>query len=85
MMNKELNTLLNTTIDGTGNNYNLYFEIKDSSIPDYVDINFYSTLSSAKNPSATQDKWKTTLPIESIDELSDTLIEYLRTKVMEKI
>ena len=84
-MTTEINTLLNTTVDGTGNNYNLYFEIKDSSLPDYVDIRFYSTLSSAKNPSATQEKWRTTLPSESIDELSDTLIEYLRTKVMEKV
>lgn len=84
-MTTEINTLLNKTVDGTGNNYNLYFEVKDSSLPDYVDIRFYSTLSSSKNPSATQDKWKTTLPLESIDELSDSLIEYLRTKVTEKL
>ncbi len=84
-MTTEINTLLNKTVDGTGNNYNLYFEVKDSSISDYVDIKFYSTLSSAKNPDASQIKWQTTLPVEAIDELSDTLIEYLRTKVMEKV
>lgn len=84
-MTTKINTLLNTTVDGTNNNYNLYFEIEDSSLPDYVDIRFYSKLSSTKNPDVAQDRWRTTIPVEAIDLLSDTLIEYLRTKVMEKV
>lgn len=80
-----MDTRLNTTNDGAGNNYDLHFEIKDSSIPEYVDIQFYSKLSNAKNPDTIQVNWQTTLPLESIDELSDTLIDYLRTKVTEKL
>jgi hypothetical protein len=84
-MTTKSNVLLNETVDGMGNDYTLYFDIKDSSLPDYVDIKFYSKFSSAKDPNASQVKWQTTLPLEAIDTLSDTLIDYLRTKVMEKV
>lgn len=72
--------LLNSTLDGTGNSYNLYFEIKESSLPGYADIRFYSTFSSAKDPEATQDKWKTTLPLRSVESFTEVLVQYLQSK-----
>jgi hypothetical protein len=81
----KIQTKLNSTVDGTGNIYSLFFEVTDSSINGYADIRFYSTLTSAKDPTNTQDKWRTTIPIESLDTLNDAISEFLREKVKEKL
>lgn len=81
----KIQTKLNSAVDGMENIYNLFFEVADSSLPDHVDVRFYSTLSSAKNPDNTQDKWRTTMPIESLDTLNDTITDFLREKIKAKL
>ena len=81
----KFNTLLTTDVDIAGNKKNLFLEIEDSSNPDYTEVKLYYKLNGSKNPDVIEDVYSTTLPLEAIDELSDTLIEYLRTKVMEKL
>ena len=77
-------TTLDTTTDETGNKYDLRFEVKDSDIPEVVDIRFYSRLSSSKTGSG-KVLYEFSVPLEGVDEISDTLIDYLRTKTMEKL
>ena len=54
--------LINENTDIHGNVYRLWLDLKKSSLKDYVDVEFYSTYSCAKNPENKQTKWKTTLP-----------------------
>ncbi len=76
----EINRLINSTVDGSGNDYELHFEVKDSSLPKHIDIRFFSKISNK-----TQERWRTTLPEESVDCLVETLLEYLREKMKEKL
>lgn len=69
--------LINEVIDIHGQSYKLFLELNDSKTKDYVDIRFFSTFSGAKDPNAEQTKWKTTLPIESILDLSDSVVSFL--------
>lgn len=81
----KIQTKLNSAVDGMGNTYDLFFEVADSSLKDYIDVRFYSKLSSSKNPDNTQDKWRTTMPIESLDTLNDTITDFLREKIKAKL
>lgn len=76
--------LLNST-ESREDIYNLYVDIKESSLPDYVDIRFYSTYSGAKDKEAEQTKWMTTIPLESLDALNNTIIDYLRQNIKSKL
>lgn len=76
--------LLNST-ESREDIYNLYVDIKESSLPDYVDIRFYSTFSGAKDKEAEQTKWMTTIPLESLDALNNTIIDYLRQNIKSKL
>ena len=76
--------LLNST-ESREDGYNLYVDIKESSLPEYVDIRFYSTFSGAKDPKAEQTKWMTTIPIDSLDALNNTITDYLRLDIKSKL
>lgn len=76
--------LLNST-ESREDIYNLYVDIKESSLPDYVDIRFYSIFSGAKDKEAEQTKWMTTIPLESLDALNNTIIDYLRQNIKSKL
>lgn len=81
----KFNTLLTSAVDFAGNKSNLFLEVEDTTNPDFVDFRIFRKLESSKNPDVIENVYTTSLPLEAIDELSDTLIEYLRTKVMEKL
>lgn len=57
-----MKNLINENIDTHGNVYRLWVELKNSSLKDHVDVEFYSTYTGSKNPDNKQTKWKTTLP-----------------------
>lgn len=61
--------LINENTDIHGNVYRLWLDLKKSSLKDYVDVEFYSTYSGAKNPENKQTKWKTTITKEAIRNL----------------
>jgi hypothetical protein len=82
-MNK-VNTLLNSTTS-RDDSYELFVDIKESSLSEYVDIRFYSKFSAAKDKNAEQTKWQTTFPIEALETLNDSIIEYLRENIKSKL
>lgn len=83
-MNK-VNTLLNSTIYSEEDSYELFVEIKESSLPEFVDIRFYSKFSITKNKDAEQTKWQTTFPVEALETLNDSITEYLRENIKSKL
>lgn len=72
-----MNSLINDVIDGQNQSYKLYVEIKNSSLNNYCDIEFYSTFSGAEDKTAKQTKWKTTLPLDSLYQLKNCIDDYI--------
>jgi hypothetical protein len=73
-MNK-VNTLLNSTTS-RDDSYELFVDIKESSLPEFVDIRFYSKFSGAKDKNAEQTKWQTTFPVESLNKLNQAIKQF---------
>ena len=68
-----MRTLLNTVTDEHGNQYRLYFKQTQCMSPDnYVEIAFESEYDGAKSKQP-QTKWKTTLPVECLNNLKEAL------------
>lgn len=72
-----MNYLINEVIDRHDKSYKLFLELTDSGSVGYVDIRFYSTYSGANNPEAEQTKLRTTLPLESVFTIKDSLSTFL--------
>lgn len=72
-----MKTLLNRVIDGQNQSYELFLELKPSSLSNYFDIRFFSKFSGAKCVEAEQTKWQTTLPRESLLTLLNSINEEL--------
>ena len=68
-----MRTLLNSIIDERGNEYRLYFkQTKCLSPTNYVEVAFESEYDGAKSKQP-QTKWKTTLPVECLNNLKEAL------------
>ena len=72
-----MKTLLNRVIDGQNQSYELFLELKPSSLPEHFDIRFFSKFSGANDPDSEQTKWKTTLPRDAIINLANYITEEL--------
>lgn len=71
--NSSMKKLINDVVDGQGQSYKLYFEVKQSSLPNHYDIRFFSTFSGAADVEAEQTKWKTTIPKEALHEIRSAI------------
>ena len=75
--------LINTTIDGQGNEYRLYCSVEPVEAPkDYYTLHFESVYTGVKTLDP-QTKWRATLPVEALTGIAEVINSSTHTKTKQ--